>query len=129
VDERKHNKLGTPSNRKQSSAVGQRIGSHVNATKNAHTVLHGAEEFNGNVKWNMLVLERTRGDIDGEGMEENDRGATERCSINRDRRPTSLHFLEKSLASPVWLHPNRPRGPLEFDPIHFRGGSFAVRYT
>lgn len=55
------------------------------------------------------------------GMEENDRGATERRLVNRDRRATSLHFLEKSLASPVWLHPNRPLGPLEFDPIHFRG--------
>lgn len=55
------------------------------------------------------------------GMEENDRGATERRPVNRDRRATSLHFLEKSLASPVWLHPNRPPGPLEFDPIHFRG--------
>lgn len=33
----------------------RRIGSRVNATKNAHTVLHGAEEFDGNVKWNMLA--------------------------------------------------------------------------
>lgn len=55
------------------------------------------------------------------GMEENDRGVTERRLVNRDRRATSLHFLEKSLASPVWLRPNRPPGPLEFDPIHFRG--------
>lgn len=63
------------------------------------------------------LLERT-----GEtGVEENDRRATERCSVNRDRRATSLHFFEKSLASPVWLHPNRPPDPLEFDPIHFRG--------
>lgn len=63
------------------------------------------------------LLERT-----GEtGVEENvDRRATERCSINRDRRAVSLHFLAKSLASPVWLHPNRPSDPLEFDPIHFR---------
>jgi len=53
------------------------------------------------------------------GVEGNDRGATERCSVNRDRRATSFRFLEKSLASPVWLHPNRPPNPLEFDPIHF----------
>lgn len=41
--------------KKQSTPVDQRIGSRVNATKNAHTVLHGAEEFDGNVKWNVLA--------------------------------------------------------------------------
>jgi len=41
--------------KKQSTLVDQRIGSRVNATKNAHTMLHGVEEFDGNVKWNMLA--------------------------------------------------------------------------
>lgn len=68
----------------RSILVEQRTESRVNATKHTHTVLHGAEESDGNVKWNTLA--RTHRRNVGRGWWKKMTEEQRRCSVNRDRQ-------------------------------------------